>query len=30
LPVGMQLVGRHGDDRGVLQIAYAVEQSRPR
>ncbi len=27
LPVGMQIVGRHGDDRGVLQIAYAVEQS---
>jgi amidase len=26
LPVGMQIVGRHGDDRGVLQIAYAVEQ----
>jgi amidase len=28
LPVGMQLVGRHGADRGVLQIAYAVEQFR--
>jgi len=28
LPVGLQLVGRHGNDRGVLQIAYAVEQSR--
>jgi amidase len=27
LPVGMQIVGRHGDDRGVLQIAYAVELS---
>jgi len=26
LPVGMQIVGRHGDDRGVLQIAYAVQQ----
>jgi amidase len=26
LPVGMQIVGRHGNDRGVLQIAYAVEQ----
>ena len=25
LPVGMQIVGRHGNDRGVLQIAYAVE-----
>src|SRR4051812_14466129 len=28
LPVGMQIVGRHGNDRGVLQMAYAVEQSR--
>jgi amidase len=27
LPVGLQIVGRHGDDRGVLQMAYAVEQS---
>jgi len=26
LPVGMQIVGRRGDDRGVLQMAYAVEQ----
>ena len=26
LPVGMQIVGRRGDDRGVLQLAYAVEQ----
>ncbi len=26
LPVGMQLVGRRGNDRGVLEIAYAVEQ----
>jgi len=26
LPVGMQIVGRHGDDRGVLELAYAVEQ----
>jgi len=26
LPVGMQIIGRHGADRGVLQIAYAVEQ----
>jgi amidase len=28
LPVGLQIVGRHGDDRGVLQMAYAVEQSK--
>ncbi len=27
LPVGLQIVGRHGDDWGVLQFAYAVEQS---
>ena len=27
LPVGLQIVGRRGDDRGVLQIAYAVERS---
>ncbi len=27
LPVGMQIVGRHGNDRGVLEMAYAVEQS---
>ena len=26
LPVGMQIVGRHGNDRGVLELAYAVEQ----
>ena len=26
LPVGMQIVGRHGDDRGVLELAYGVEQ----
>jgi len=26
LPVGLQIVGRHGDDRGVLEMAYAVEQ----
>jgi amidase len=25
LPVGIQLVGRHGDDRGVLQLAAAFE-----
>jgi amidase len=27
LPVGMQIVGRRGDDRGVLQMAYAMEQA---
>jgi amidase len=27
LPVGLQIVGRHRDDVGVLQIAYAFEQA---
>ena len=27
LPVGIQIVGRHGNDRGVLEMAYRVEQS---
>jgi amidase len=27
LPVGMQIVGRHNDDFGVLQIAHAFEQA---
>ncbi|MCA9999268.1 MAG: hypothetical protein KDE56_26075, partial [Anaerolineales bacterium] len=27
LPVGVQLVGRHQDDFGVLQLAYAFEQA---
>ena len=27
LPVGMQIVGRHQDDWGVLQMAYAFEQA---
>ena len=27
LPVGMQIVGRHHDDWGVLQMAHAFEQS---
>jgi amidase len=27
LPVGIQIVGRHQDDLGVLQIAYAFEQA---
>jgi len=25
LPVGLQIVGRHGDDFGVLQLAHAFE-----
>jgi amidase len=28
LPVGMQIVGREGDDRGVLEIAQAFENAR--
>jgi amidase len=27
LPVGVQIVGRRGNDAGVLQLAYAVEQA---
>jgi amidase len=27
LPVGIQIVGRHRDDLGVLQIAHAFEQA---
>ena len=27
LPVGLQIVGRHRDDWGVLQIAHAFEQA---
>ena len=27
LPVGVQIVGRHQDDLGVLQLAYAFEES---
>jgi len=26
LPVGLQIVGRRGNDAGVLQLAYAIEQ----
>ena len=26
LPVGLQVVGRPGDDLGVLQVAHALEQ----
>lgn len=27
LPIGMQIVGRHHDDWGVLQMGYAFEQA---
>ena len=27
LPVGVQIVGRHQDDFGVLQLAYAFQQA---
>jgi amidase len=27
LPVGIQIVGRHRDDLGVLKLAYAFEQA---
>ena len=27
LPVGLQIIGRHRDDFGVLQLAYAFEQA---
>ena len=27
LPVGLQIVGRHHDDVGVLQLAHAFEQA---
>ena len=27
LPVGVQIVGRRGNDAGVLQIAHALEQA---
>jgi amidase len=27
LPVGLQIVGRHQDDRGVLELAHAFEQA---
>jgi Asp-tRNA(Asn)/Glu-tRNA(Gln) amidotransferase A subunit family amidase len=29
LPVGIQIVGRHNDDLGVLQPAYAFEKETP-
>ena len=28
LPIGLQIVGRHQDDLGVLQIAHAFEQAK--
>ena len=28
LPIGLQIVGRHHDDWGVLQLAYAFEQAK--
>jgi amidase len=27
LPVGIQIVGRHQDEQGVLQLAHAFEQA---
>jgi amidase len=27
LPIGLQIVGRHRDDFGVLQLAHAFEQA---
>src|SRR5258707_3083554 len=27
LPIGLQIVGRHNDDRGVLELGYAFEQA---
>lgn len=29
LPVGMQIIGRPGDDAGVLRLAYAIQQTAP-
>ena len=29
LPVGVQIIGRHRDDWGVLQLAHAFEQANP-
>ncbi len=29
LPVGLQIIGRFGDDAGVLQLAYAMQESSP-
>jgi amidase len=27
LPIGLQIIGRHRDDLGVLQLAHAFEQA---
>jgi amidase len=27
LPIGIQIVGRHNDDLGVLQLGYVFEQA---
>ncbi|MEE3366932.1 MAG: amidase family protein, partial [Planctomycetota bacterium] len=27
LPVGLQIIGRHQDDFGVLQLAHAIQQA---
>jgi amidase len=27
LPIGLQIVGRHNDDWGVLELGYAFEQA---
>jgi amidase len=29
LPVGVQIIGRHQDDWGVLQLAHAFEKANP-
>ena len=29
LPVGLQIVGKYGDDWGVLQAAYAIQEHAP-
>ena len=29
LPVGMQVIGRYRDERGILQLAHAIEKVRP-
>ena len=29
LPIGIQLAGRHGDERTLLELAYQIEQLQP-
>jgi amidase len=29
LPVGVQLMARHGDERTLLEVAYELEQAAP-